>query len=125
MVQIKGLLIVTKKNCGENIIFYVNFVKLWADFLSDVTPPVQPVLFQHLTDEIFTALVQDYFQVQYLEEENIEFPTDDENNVIRYIAGYVCHHLRSNLEKENHELKEELVLCLMDLKKDKTERDRI
>jgi len=85
MVQLKSLLIVTKKNCGENIIFLrtsENFARLWADFLSDVIAPVQPVSFQHLTDEIFTVLVQSYFQVQYLEEENIEVPTDDNNNVI-------------------------------------------
>ena len=44
---------------------------------------------------------------------------DDEGNALRYTAGYICHHLRKQLECSNHELKEELVLCLMELIRDK------
>ena len=69
------------------------FVKQWTDFLSTIDITVQPVLFQHLTDEIFKRLVQDYFKMQHLEQETVEVTTNEENNVIRYIAGYVCRHL--------------------------------
>jgi len=69
------------------------FVTQRNNFLSGVDAPVQPVLYQHLTDEIFKTLIEDYFKIQYLEQESIEVPTNDDNNVIRYIAGYVCCHL--------------------------------
>ena len=38
---------------------------------------------------------------------------------LRYTAGYIYRHLRKQLERSNHEVKEELVLCLMELTKDK------
>ena len=97
------------------------FVTQWNDFLSFVDAPVQPVLYQHLTDENFKTLVEDYFKIQYLKQESIGVPNNDDNNVICYIAGYVCRHLRKNLEKENHELKKEMILCLMNLTKDRPE----
>ena len=31
---------------------------------------------------------------------------------------YICRHLRKKLERGNHEFKEEMILCLMDLVKD-------
>jgi len=61
--------------------------------LSGVDAPVQPVLYQYLTDENFKTLVEDYIKIQYLEQESIEVPTSDDNNVIRYMVGYVCRHL--------------------------------
>ena len=48
-------------------------------------------------------------------EDTIHPLTDNERNALRYTAGYICRHLRKQLERSNHELKEELVLCLMDL----------
>ena len=41
--------------------------------------------------------------------------SDDEGNALHYTAGYIYRHLRKQLERSNHELKEELVLCLMEL----------
>ena len=38
-----------------------------------------------------------------------------ECNAIRYAAGYVVRHLRQRLERGSHPLKEELVLCLVDM----------
>ena len=35
------------------------------------------------------------------------------------MAGYVCRQLRKKFERESHEYKEEFVLCLMELIKDK------
>ena len=43
---------------------------------------------------------------------------DSERGVLRYVADYICRHLRKKLEKGSHEFKEEMVLYLMDLVKD-------
>ena len=41
--------------------------------------------------------------------------TSTEANALRYAAGFVCRHLRNKLEKRNHPLKEELILCILQL----------
>ena len=71
-----------------------------------------PVLYQHLTDRIFGALMHKHFEIQYLQQGITDTPTSN-------VAGYVCRHLPKQLEKENHELREELVLCLMELTRSK------
>ena len=45
--------------------------------------------------------------------------SDNDRNALRYIAGFVCRHLRKQLERGSHEQKEELILCLMDLTAEK------
>ena len=45
----------------------------------------------------------------------IEPLTENERNALRYTAGYICCHLRKQLERCSHEMKEELVLCLMEM----------
>ena len=43
--------------------------------------------------------------------------TKDEGRALRYAIGYVCRHLRKKKEEQNHELKEELIPCLVSLLK--------
>lgn len=50
--------------------------------------------------------------------------TDNESSALRYVAGYVCRHLHKKIERENHDLKEEMILCLVELVKDKTVEDQ-
>ena len=45
--------------------------------------------------------------------------TEDEGNALRYTAGYICLDFWKQLEHANHAMKEELVLFLMELTKDK------
>jgi len=46
-----------------------------------------------------------------------------ERNVLRYIAGYICRQLRKKIKRTNHKLKEELILCLVDMTKDRDMED--
>jgi len=41
--------------------------------------------------------------------------TKNEGRALRYVIGYVCRHLHKKIEKDNHELREELILCLVSL----------
>jgi len=95
------------------------FSEMWRQFLPTTKPPVEPVLYQHLTDLIFQNLINSHFKIVYLDQEQEPKEMNlNERNVLRYIAGYVCRKLRTKLERENHELKEEMVLCLVELIKD-------
>ena len=65
-------------------------IKQWTDFLVVVDEPVQPVLFQHLTDLVFQMLLQNHFKILYIDEDISNEMTADESSALRYIAGYVC-----------------------------------
>jgi len=88
--------------------------------LPPLQPFVEPVLYQHLTDKIFEILVQEYYHQEHLDPE-VTSMQQNERSVLRYITGYTCRHLCKKIEKENDEIKEEMVLCLMTLIKDRDE----
>ena len=94
------------------------FIQQWKGFISQAGLPATPVLFQHLTDLLFRSLVKQTYQVNKNHSSDDVAMTNDETNVLRYVAGYVCRHLRKKIERSKHPLKEELVLCLMSLVKD-------
>ena len=101
-----------------------DFIKQWTDFLVVVDEPVKPVLFQHLTDLVFQVLLHDHFRVSYIDQEVSSELTENESSALRYVAGYVCRHLCKKIERENHNLKEEMILCLLEMTKDKTVKDQ-
>ena len=101
-----------------------DFIKQWTDFLVVVDEPVKPLLFQHLTDLIFQVLLHDHFKTIHIDQEVSSEMTENESSALRYVGGYVCRHLRKKLKRESHDLKEEMILCLLELAKDKTVKDQ-
>ena len=84
------------------------------------------MLYQHLTDIIFKELLRVKYSV-LANDCDSERPgplTVNEVNVLRYVAGYVCCHLRKKIEASSHPLKEDMVLCLMTMVKDKSDTSR-
>ena len=98
------------------------FTKLWKDFLSKANVNETPTLYQHLTTLMFNEEVTKAIKMETKSPHAIEPLNDNEKNALRYTAGYICRHLRKQLECSSHEMKEELVLCLMEMttKKDPT-----
>ena len=47
--------------------------------------------------------------------------SETEKGALRYITGYICRQLHKRLEKETHEFKEEMILCLMEMTKNNDE----
>ena len=75
-----------------------------------------PTLYQQLTTLMFREQINKRVTTARESLEGTIYPlTDNERNALGYMAGYICRHLQEQLERSNHELKEELVLCLMDL----------
>lgn len=56
--------------------------------------------------------------MEHLNEQAAEM-NENEGNALHYITGYVYRKLRTKVERENHdhEFKEKMILCLMDLVK--------
>jgi len=91
------------------------FTKFWNDFLKAAGVNPTPTLYQHLITLLFNDEVSQKVKVESLSPYYDKPLTENECNALRYTAGYVCCHLRKQLERANHKLKEELVLCLMEL----------
>ena len=85
--------------------------------------PAKPVLYQHLTDVLFRMFIKKHFEILYLDQGSSTEITCQEGNALRYAAGYICRHLRKKIERENTEIKEELVLCLMKLTKERNSEE--
>jgi len=98
------------------------FTNRWTVFLCKANSPCgTPVLYQHLTDLLFKALLKFTYSVA---DGTLKQPsplTNNEANALRYVAGYVCRHLRKKIEASAAPLKEEMVLCLMSMVKDKSD----
>jgi len=103
------------------------FVKQWTDFVTVVDEPVKPVLFQHLSDLIFRMLIEQHFKIVHLDQEQCGELTENENAALRYVAGYICRHLRKKIQRSRGDAKskEEMMMCLMQLVRNKeTEEHR-
>ena len=93
------------------------FQTLWEDFLKVSTKcPPHPILYQYLTIHIFKDLIREHFPTvtpsATIQQESLTY---EEKNAVRYAAGYIPRALRSKLERSSHPLKEELILCMLDL----------
>ena len=95
------------------------FTKLWEKLLSEAKVNPTPTLYQQLTTLMFNEDIRKATKIESSSSQAVEPLTNNEGNALRYTAGYICRHLRKQLERSNHDMKEELVLCLMELTADK------
>ena len=91
------------------------FISLWKSFLSSAQVTPTPTLYQHLATLMFREQVEKSIATASASSDFVHPLSDNERNALRYTAGYICRHLRKQLERGSHEQKEELVLSLMDL----------
>ena len=96
-----------------------SFTSLWKGFLTNARVIPTPTLYQHLVTLIFREQVEKNIATACASSDSILPLSDNDRNALRYIAGFVCRHLRKQLERGSHEQKEELILCLMDLTAEK------
>ena len=98
-----------------------DFVKQWTDFIADADELVKPVLFQHLSDLIFRMLIEQHFKIVHLDQEEFSELAENENGALRYVAGYLCRHLRKKIQRSRGDAKskEEMMMCLMQLVRNK------
>lgn len=103
-----------------------DFIKMWTVFLNSIDLTPAPSFYQHLTDLVFRKMMQDHLIFSSPTDSDtctVTPITQQEGNALRYAAGYVCRHLRKKIERGSHEFREELVLCLMALVKDRTSEE--
>ena len=93
-----------------------SYKAFWSRFLQSRECESDPIFFQYVSDSVFKELVKKHYP---LSDEGGEQPQQslsyEEKNALRYTAGYIPRALRKKVERCNHPLMEELVLCLVDL----------
>ena len=92
------------------------FQKLWHDFLDLSHLEEHPLFYQNVTDRIFQDIItREFASTTSGDEPAVATITYEEENALRYVAGYVCRRVKENVEKLRHPFKEALLLCMMDL----------
>ena len=75
-----------------------------------------PILYQYITDCLFKELIREHFPAASPSVTVRQEALTYEKNTVDYAAGYIPRALRSKLERSSHPLKEELILCMLDLR---------
>ena len=64
-------------------------------------------------------LIEEYYNIHSTEDDiQIQPLTYQESNVVRYIAGNVTYKIRTKIIKDEHPLKDKLLVAIDDLKKE-------
>ena len=93
-----------------------NFVKEWRTTLASVSIEPSPILYQYITDTVFSHLIKENFPVDARREEEEDVALDyQEMNALRYSAGYVIRAVRKKIKRSSHPLKNEIALCTEEL----------
>ena len=75
----------------------LDFVAKWKEFACEIRVQVTALFFQHITDDVFNAILKEKFGVsQYTRDNDVnELPdlTYEEQNAVHYVGGYVLHAL--------------------------------
>lgn len=102
------------------------FRAMWSSFLLEsIGVPACPIFFQYVVDDIFNSLIKHHFKCDEPEEEEVDDHIQlnyEEQNALRYTAGYVVNALIKKLKHSTHPLKEEMMCCLLEVD-DRTEGD--
>ena len=95
------------------------FIAAWEKLMElTIQKQASPIFFQYISVFIFKELVKQRHPLlpdskdspQLLPQLNYE-----EENAVRYAAGYVVKHIRKKIERSTNKLKENLFVCLQDM----------
>ncbi len=86
--------------------------KMWKDFCKSNGVTLSPLVYQHINQKLYSDLIKSRFSKKP-SESTVDIPelTTDEENVIRYIAGYVPFKLLKRYEQSVCEESEEFIEC--------------
>ena len=88
--------------------------RLWAsNFEQVVQKPLDPIFIQHVTQQVMEGLLKIRYPVsQAKASSSSTYLAREEENALRYAAGYIPFALRQKLQRSRHPLKEDFIICL-------------
>ena len=83
-----------------------DFISKWEGFIKNVNTTVPPLLYQHLTDEIFEGIIKRWVCGSSTSRntgpnKDTVVLSNEEENVIHYVGGYVIHELKKDKSNSN------------------------
>ena len=88
---------------------------LWvSNFEHIVQKPLDGIFIQYVTQQVMEGLLKVRYPVTQTEASSTSSIslTREEDNVLRYAAGYIPFALRQKLQRSRHPLKEDFIICL-------------
>ena len=89
--------------------------KPWKGILLAASVNQTPTLNQHVTTLMFNGKISEVVKAESRSSHDMEPLTDNEGNALCCTAGYICCQLRKHLGWSDDEVKEQLILCLMEM----------
>jgi len=77
-----------------------NFTSHWKEFISAVGVNTTPLLYQHVTDEIFNRLIKKPFGLHQDKDKQDEKSvlSSEHEDTIHYVGGYILHKMKIDQE---------------------------
>lgn len=97
---------------------------LWKNALESTGCSLLPAFYQYVTNEIFKQLYKQEFSFSS-DASDTELPplTKEEENALRYVAGYICRKVRKKIESSKMSGRGDMLLCLSSLNGDEDEKE--
>jgi hypothetical protein len=94
-----------------------DFQKCWIEFVEQsIHQQPSPSFYQHVTHNVFQKLIKIRYPISESPESKVtENLTREEENALRYVAGYVVRKVRSKLKRLSTPNKDEMILCLAEM----------
>ena len=100
----------------------------WNSFLFKLTgQQASPAFYQYVTNEVFKCLIEKEYplpETSTSTESPVTPLTFEEQNALRYVAGYICRKVRERLESSSLPKKNDMTLCLIELSGDELFEER-
>ena len=95
------------------------FRNLWKVFLTpigDEAAANDPIFFQYLSRKLFNIYIKKAFPIPSRAEDKHDLSlTFEEENALRYVAGYVCYKLHTKLKASTNPRKDDLLIGIHDM----------
>lgn len=91
----------------------------WEKFLwQTIGQHASPTFFQYVSHRVFKELVKGKHQLAESDEDHASPITNDEENALRYVSGYVCRKVQAEIKSSSLPHKEDMILFISDLSGD-------
>lgn len=97
----------------------------WEKFIQQtIGQAASPTFFQYVSHEIFKDLVKEQHELPESAEDQASHITNEEENALRYVSGYVCRKVQGKLKSSAHPQKDDMMLFISDLSGDEWDEAR-
>ena len=100
--------------------------ELWKRALESSGCSLLPTFYQYVTNEVFKQLFKQEFSFSSAAlDTELQPITKEEENALRYVAGYICRKVRDKVESSKVSGRDDMLLCLSSLSGDDDEEEEV